>query len=236
MIRYLYWFFWLNSVRIFIQVFVHDPYDFPDDNAETKAISSKMISFLMVYPETTYSTAEVRSLSPAVRYCYFHDEHQLHYMQRYSYTNCLAECRTEIAYRLCGCVPFFLPNNGSYRVCEMNEMMCARENRPAYFGALPGLNKTIIETAEPNIHHTPCGCLPDCQLNQYPTEITSALLNRTYSFSQMGLLWVPCWFVMKIPCFDSFVIFKVTILNSFIFLRSFSGFIFVTCMNCVLSF
>lgn len=171
-----------------LQVLVHDPYDFPDDNAETKAISSKMISFLMVYPETTYSTPEVRSLSPEVRFCYFHDEHKLNHMQRYSYANCLAECRTEIAFQLCGCVPFFLPNNGSYRVCEMNDMMCARENRPAYFGALPGLNKKIIETAEPNTHHTPCGCLPDCQLNQYPTELTSASLNRTYSASQMGFL------------------------------------------------
>ncbi|XP_031617478.1 sodium channel protein Nach-like [Contarinia nasturtii] len=170
-----------------VRVLVHDPYDFPDDNAETKAISRKMIAFVMVYPETTYSTSAVRSLSPDARYCYFHDEHRLSHMQRYSYVNCLAECRTEIAYRLCGCVPYFLPNNGSYRVCEMNEMECARENRPIYFGALPGLNKTIVGTAEPSIQHTPCNCLPDCQLNQYPTEITSAHLNRSYSFSRMGL-------------------------------------------------
>lgn len=167
---------------------MHDPYDFPDDNAETKAVSNKMLSFVMVYPETTYSTPEVRRLSPEVRYCYFHDEHQLNYVQRYSYANCLAECRAELAYRLCGCVPYFMPNNGSYRVCEMNDMICVRKNRPAYFGALPGLNKTIIGTADPNIYHTPCKCLPDCQINQYPTEISSSTLNRTYSFSRMGLL------------------------------------------------
>lgn len=169
---------------------VHDPYDFPDDNAETKAISNKMIAFVMVYPESTYSTPEVRNLAPEVRNCYFHDEHKLGYMQRYSYVNCLAECRTEIAYRLCGCVPYFLPNNGSYRVCELNEMICVRENRPAYFGALPGLNKAILETpdADTNIQYTPCNCLPDCQINQYPTEITSATLNRTFSNTRMGLL------------------------------------------------
>ncbi|XP_055295176.1 sodium channel protein Nach-like [Sitodiplosis mosellana] len=170
-----------------IRVLIHDAYDFPDDNAETKAISNKMLAFIMVYPETAYSTPNVRNLSPEVRYCYFHDEHKLNYMQRYSYVNCLAECRTEIAYRFCGCVPYFLPNNGSYRVCDMNEMMCVRENRPAYFGALPGLNKTKVGTAEPNILHTPCNCLPDCQLNQYPTELTSATLNRTFSHSRMSV-------------------------------------------------
>lgn len=118
------------------QVLIHDAFDFPDDNAETKAVSVSTLAFLMVYPETTYSTPEVRKLAPDVRYCYFHDERKLSYFQRYTHLNCLAECRSEIANQLCGCVPYFLPNNGSYRVCEMNDMMCVRENRPAYFGAL----------------------------------------------------------------------------------------------------
>lgn len=170
---------------------IHDPYDFPDDNAETKAISSKTLSFITVYPETTYSTPEVRSLAPDVRQCYFHDEHKLNYMQRYSHINCLSECRTEIAYRLCGCVPYFLPNNGSYRICEMNELACVRENQPIYFGALPGINKSIIGPigkVDTNMHHAPCNCLPDCQLNEYPSEITSATLNRTFSNSRIALL------------------------------------------------
>lgn len=149
-----------------------------------------MLAFLMVYPETTYSTPEVRRLAPNVRFCYFHDEYKLRYFQRYTHLNCLAECRSEIANQTCGCVPYFLPNNGSYRVCEMNDLMCIRENRGAYFGALPGLNKTILgPVADIDEHHIhiPCGCLPDCELNQYPTELTSATLNRTFSTTKMSL-------------------------------------------------
>lgn len=146
-----------------------------------------MLAYLMIYPETTYSTPDVRNLDPDVRYCLFHDERKLGYMQRYSYVNCLAECRSEIAYRLCGCVPYFMPNNGSYRVCEMNEMMCVRKNRPLYFGALPGLNKTFVDAAAANTYYKPCGCLPECEINQYPTEMTSATLNRTFSQSRMKL-------------------------------------------------
>lgn len=167
---------------------MHDPYDFPDDNAETKSISMKMMAYIMAFPETTYSTPEVRHLSPLTRQCYFYDERTLSYFQRYSYINCLAECRAEIANRACGCVPYFYPNNGTYPVCEMKDMQCIRQNRPAYAGALPGLNKTLIEKIDTNVNFTPCDCLPDCQLNQYPTEITSADLNLTFSITRLNLL------------------------------------------------
>lgn len=166
---------------------IHDPYDFPDDNTETKSISTKTLSFLTVYPETTYSTNDVRNLLPDIRYCYYSDEHKLNYMQRYSYLNCLAECRTEIIYRLCKCVPYNLPNNGSYRICNLNEMSCVRMHRTEYMGALPGYNRTKVLASEASIHYRPCNCLPDCQFHSYPTEITSAILNRTFSHSRPAL-------------------------------------------------
>lgn len=169
---------------------IHDSYDFPDDNAETKAISIKMLAYIMVYPETIYSTPEVRKLAPSVRLCYFPDERKLGYFQRYSHLNCLAECRSEVVNQLCGCVPYFLPNNGSYRVCEMIDMICVREKRGAYFGALPGLNKTMLDpigTIDEKFSQRPCDCLPDCELNQYPTELTSATLNRTFSTTRKSL-------------------------------------------------
>lgn len=168
---------------------MHDPYDFPDDNAETKSISHKMTAYIMVFPETTYGTPEVRDLPPQTRNCLFSDERKLNYSQRYSYINCLAECRAEIAYRSCGCTPYFYPNNGTYPVCEIKDMQCIRQNRQAYAGALPGLNKTVItEKGDSDGHYTPCGCLPDCELNQYPSEITSADFNLTYSATKLSLL------------------------------------------------
>lgn len=170
---------------------IHDAYDFADDNAETKALNPKMLGFIMIYPETTYSTPEVRRLAPEMRNCYFADEYKLSYFQRYSQLNCLAECRAEMAYRLCGCVPYFLPNNGSYRVCEMNDTMCARENRSTYFGILREQNNRTalgrIEGVDENTINFACDCLPDCELNQYSSELTSATLNRTLSKTRVQL-------------------------------------------------
>lgn len=150
-----------------------------------------MCGFMMVYPETTYSTDAVRRLEPKLRNCYFGDERKLGYFQRYSQLNCVAECRAEMAYRLCGCVPHFLPNNGTYRICEMNEMMCARENRTTYFDILRQQYKRqvvgYLGKFDENAMHFPCDCLPDCELNQYSSEITSAVLNRAFSKTRMQL-------------------------------------------------
>lgn len=149
------------------------------------------MAFIMIYPETTYSTPEVRAqLTPEFRKCYFADEHKLGYFQKYTQFNCLAECRAEMAHRLCGCVPYFLPNNGSYRVCEMNDTICVREKRPAYFGILSEDNRTAhgrIQSVDENAVHFPCNCLPDCELNQYSSGLTSATLNRTFSRTRTQL-------------------------------------------------
>lgn len=171
---------------------IHDAWDFADDNSELKTLGPKMLGHIMVYPETTYSTPEVRRLPPKLRNCYFANEHKLGYFQRYSQLNCLAECRAEMAYRLCGCVPYFLPNNGSYRVCEMNDTMCAYEKRQIYFPILRENNDNHtatghIESVDENAMYYPCDCLPDCELNQYSSELTSATLNRTFSKTRQQL-------------------------------------------------
>lgn len=146
-----------------------------------------MIAFISVLPETTYSSDDVRRLPPDVRECYFADEYKLNYFQRYSYINCLAECRAEIIFKLCNCLPYYLPNNGSMRTCELSEITCVLRHRHVFTGALPGLNRTIFLASEVNFTNTrPCNCLPDCELNQFPTEMTAATLNRTYSYSQIS--------------------------------------------------
>lgn len=72
-----------------------------------------MEAFISLSPESTYSTPDVRRLATKDRNCYFEDEVKLGVMQRYSYINCLAECRSEMIFRECGCVPYHLPNNGN---------------------------------------------------------------------------------------------------------------------------
>lgn len=40
-------------------MYIHNSYDFPDDNAETKAVGAKLEAFISLSPESTYRQAEV---------------------------------------------------------------------------------------------------------------------------------------------------------------------------------
>lgn len=71
-----------------------------------------MEAFISLSPESTYSTPAVFRLPVDKRDCLFETEVKLGVFQRYSYINCLAECRSELVFNLCGCVPYQLPNNG----------------------------------------------------------------------------------------------------------------------------
>ncbi|KAJ6649940.1 Pickpocket protein 11 [Pseudolycoriella hygida] len=163
-------------------VYIHNSYDFPDDNAETKTVGARLEAFLSVSPESTYSTPAVYNLPLDDRECYFPKEGQTSVMSRYSYINCMAECRSKIIYDLCGCIPYQYPNNGTIKTCGIAAITCVVKYKALYSGALPGVNSTSA-----TLEDSPCKCLPDCELYQYPSEISSGRLNRNFSLNSMAL-------------------------------------------------
>lgn len=165
---------------------LHNSYDFADDNSETKLINSNMEAFISIAPEATYSTSAVYNQPRDVRNCLSEGEVKMDVMQKYSYTNCLAECRSQIIYNLCGCIPYYLPNNGSVPSCNMDKLKCIKDHTDSFQGSLPGKNYTV--TSVNDVFTYPCNCYPNCELLQYPSEISMSRLNRDYSFNSMSFL------------------------------------------------
>lgn len=62
-------------------------------------------------------------------------------------------------------------------------MDCIQRNKFIYNAALPGSNLSSATMADSS-----CDCLPDCELLQYLSEITTGRLNRDYSFNSMTFL------------------------------------------------
>ncbi len=62
--------------------------------------------------ETKYITEDGLKLTPNERGCVTTLERTLGMMATYTYINCMAECRALAMYESCGCIPYFLPNNG----------------------------------------------------------------------------------------------------------------------------
>lgn len=49
-----------------------------------------------------------------------------------------------------------------------------------FMGALPGLNESVLNGPQNREASDLCGCLEDCDLNQYQSEITMGRLNPQY--------------------------------------------------------
>ncbi|KAF7383015.1 hypothetical protein HZH68_014864 [Vespula germanica] len=108
-----------------VKVLVHYPYDYPDHNANDKLIGLNRQAFLSVSPEETYAMLDVKDLAISTRNCIFSDEgdeilkdKDVGYRRltsgRYSYINCMAECRANTIRNKCDCIPYYFPSNGQY--------------------------------------------------------------------------------------------------------------------------
>lgn len=82
-------------------------------------------------------------------------------------------------------IQIYFTMKGSIPTCGMNKVECVTKNKYFYNGALPGVN-----TTDATLEDSPCKCLPDCELYQYPSEISSGRLNRNFSYNAISFLCV----------------------------------------------
>ncbi|KAK9889769.1 hypothetical protein WA026_007148 [Henosepilachna vigintioctopunctata] len=88
----------------------------------------KSISFSV---KQTYTTEDARQLSVKQRHCVFPNERKLEVDHIYTYTACTRQCRMDSAMKICKCIPYFYPINGTtsrYRYCEVRELECISNN------------------------------------------------------------------------------------------------------------
>lgn len=96
---------------LFLQLLIHPTHNYPQFTSGSFALSMGALSFFSVQPAVTYATESVRNLPINKRSCVFSNEIKLQNFEKYSYQNCLEECRVKITKTLCGCVPFYYPRS-----------------------------------------------------------------------------------------------------------------------------
>ncbi|XP_077301762.1 sodium channel protein Nach-like [Arctopsyche grandis] len=141
------------------RIYIHDSYDFPDDNAAGKLIAPSSEAFIELSPEMTYATDAIKSMPIEKRKCVISKELSTQSFTKYTYTNCLAECRSKIVMDRCGCVPIFLPTLAKSRTCNFLDIQCVYKIRLLYSSSYPETNVS-------------CKCLPTCDRYSYPMEIS----------------------------------------------------------------
>ncbi|XP_054744360.1 pickpocket protein 11-like [Anastrepha obliqua] len=160
------------------RLLLHRPYSLPDENSSKKVVSSGHETFVRISPESTYASNDVKKVNSKLRNCLLPHERKLLLMKRYTFINCMAECRLSILYNRCGCIPMGLPNNGSFRICVLSQMHCIMKTRDIFTLAIPTINRTLMKLQK--THEFPCGCLPDCEFASYPSELTRGRLDSRY--------------------------------------------------------
>ncbi|XP_014211229.1 sodium channel protein Nach-like [Copidosoma floridanum] len=172
-----------------IKVMLHYPYSYPDRSTEFQLVSLGVQNFLGISPEETYSTRGVLELQVRDRDCIFSEKElskELKLLKKnytwikYTYTNCLNECRANTTITECGCVPYYIPQNGN-RVCNLRDVQCLKRIRVFYDTPWPGLkmNSSNFTDFEIDISNRPCACLPDCRLYRYPVDSTQGILRKS---------------------------------------------------------
>ncbi|OXU30069.1 hypothetical protein TSAR_017058 [Trichomalopsis sarcophagae] len=176
-----------------VKVVVHYPYNYPDRSDEFKLVGLGVQAFLGISPEETYSTPGVKDLSLKARDCTYNGKELPESMQlyshnftwtKYSYSNCLNECRASTMIAKCGCVPYYIPQNG-IRECDFRDIKCLTAIRSEYDTSWPGSQITSSELPDVNIdiYNRPCGCLLDCTVYRYPVDSTEGILDKERYYS-----------------------------------------------------
>lgn len=129
------YFYTTSNTRGF-RVIVHDSYDFPELNSPNMFIQENYVSYIGIMPESTYSKNEIYNKEVMIRQCYSDREIPLNVMRRYSFINCMVECRRLIAYKMCGCIPYNYPRNGSLPICDAVEQLCIMEINRKNFSSI----------------------------------------------------------------------------------------------------
>lgn len=90
------------------------PYDIPD-------VSTKRMNSEPLYYKTVELTAlsiisadSVRDLSLRQRKCRYYDESNLEISDIYTYILCRMQCRLDLAFKLCKCIPFFYRKSSKF--------------------------------------------------------------------------------------------------------------------------
>ncbi|KAG7203400.1 hypothetical protein KM043_013468 [Ampulex compressa] len=180
-----------------VKVMLHDPYNYPDYNAQNKLVALETETFLTIDPEKAYSTSDVRDLAISTRNCIFYDEadrigfgnvkNRNFTFVRYSYLNCMAECRATTINANCGCIPYYIPQNGT-RVCNLKDVPCLAKYRFWYDTSWPGMhiNRTSLPARTSQITRRPCGCIPDCNLYRYFIESSEGMLDLNVYYRDLS--------------------------------------------------
>ncbi|XP_030746462.1 sodium channel protein Nach-like [Sitophilus oryzae] len=135
-----------------IMYYIHSYLDIAHATSEPPFLVGKSEEFEINFKLTeTYSSPNIRYLTPQQRNCRFDNEPLTNNIPVYSKSICYVECRYRIAVKTCGCKPFFYNFLGG-KVCNIKGLVCLSQIHHLFNQSLQTLD---------------CACPQPCDLIVY---------------------------------------------------------------------
>ncbi|KAF7266909.1 hypothetical protein GWI33_019836 [Rhynchophorus ferrugineus] len=107
-----------------LQYYIHSHLDVIHTTSEAPFLVGNSEEFEINFKlSETYSSPNIRYLSPQQRRCRFDDEPLTKNVPVYSKSICYMECRYKMAIKMCGCKPYFYKFIGG-KVCDIQGLLC----------------------------------------------------------------------------------------------------------------
>ncbi|XP_075163743.1 pickpocket 20 [Haematobia irritans] len=148
-------------------------------------ISPDTETYVIVRPEVTESSKDIRSLPQEQRHCFFDDENalpnydfksQMKIDRNLIMDNCLNVCHEQHLRKYCNCtLPlFFLTADASAEQCRPSHFRCLAKNNDIFSYDKRSEEDAYFSSAKPGMT---CSCLIPCNIVEYYTSLTTLPLN-----------------------------------------------------------
>lgn len=94
----------------------------------------------------------------------------LFHENRYSQANCIINCKVDVLFALCDCVPFFIPISDTYKyrkqACTLADITCLNKYADKVMTLYPKTEDEDLKFEKGNSLDCPF-CLPACEFTNY---------------------------------------------------------------------
>ncbi|KAI4488109.1 hypothetical protein M0804_004957 [Polistes exclamans] len=175
------------------KVTLFNPTDYPDNisGGVTEVLVSPLLeSFLQIEAVSFHSTSHTKSYPIPKRKCIFSNEIQTRYGD-YSYSDCLVDCREEQIWKMCKCIPFYLPTRTNVqskhgrRACTLTDITCLDRYKSNWLTVFPHDDETLNNTVDEYNSLRCRNCYPSCEDVLYTIQSSFSKMKRGYYKTQL---------------------------------------------------
>ncbi|XP_043511153.1 sodium channel protein Nach-like [Frieseomelitta varia] len=155
------------------KVTIFNPHDYPDTTSGGVIdflVSPRVHRSVQLEAIMFYSARRIMSHSLEKRDCVFEDELTGPQMF-YTYSNCIVDCKALDMWKMCGCIPFFLPNRESKKVCNLADVPCLSQYKSKWLSVVPHGNLYDHDEEIEKTNTLYCKCYPECSDVKYNAKM-----------------------------------------------------------------